>query len=207
MLRIYLISLALLLGTVSAHAQTVNPVIPPSDTESAPEVTGADYLIYTASIEFPLSQQTASKWIYGGFKVLAARGQTEHFETPVDVVNLSGQWAQEGSVRRIEYADGHFSLEKALVAKPYYFKSQNWAMTKPERQGLNYTLNEYSLTPVSNNSSRFSWTIYIKPNDDYALSGTRRAAEEGLQQWMDDTLYQMFSMACSEYGIDPNING
>lgn len=204
MLRSYLIALTFALSAVTTQAKAGNTIIPPSGSATAPAIQDTTHIVYTATIDFPLSQKTVSNWIYGGFKILAARGQTEHFETPIDVVGVSGTWAQVDSVRRIEYADGHYSLEKALLARPYYFKSLNWAMTKPERQGVDYTIMEYSLEPVSDNASRFSWSIHIMPNENYATSGSRRAVEEGLQQWMDDTLYQLYSMASSEFGYGPN---
>lgn len=182
-------------------------IIPPSDPDTVPEMAETGYITYSSSVDFPLSQKAVSGWIYEGFKILAARGRTNHFDKPVDTVQLAGTWAEEGAVRRIEYADGHFSLEKAIEAQTYYFKSLNWDMTRPDRQGADYTVIEYRLEPLSDDTSRFTWTLHIMPNEDYASMGTQRVVEQGVEQWMDDTLYQMFSMASSDFGYDINWDG
>lgn len=197
-------TLVTILGFVATSIATPSlgnsaPATPPVYTPP-PAIAQDGYITFTSRQTFPLPKEVASEWIYTGLKVLAARSQSENFSKPIEVENIKGKWPAVDSVRRTEFSDGHFIFERPIIADPYYFEYQVWGFTNPKRDAVDYTHSHYRLEDGSRGESVFTWTIKAKFKDGQEPT-SREGAAPGLQQMMDDTLYQLYSLAASEFGF------
>lgn len=202
MLRKLMITFLLALAPTVTQATPSLTTVALSHDLTAPKLAQTGYDTVSAHQDFPINSKDMSEWIYGGFKVLVARQSSEYFETPVDVIPLSGKWPETGSIRRVELADGHYANEQAILAQPNYFRYVIWDMSRPSLGGLDYVVAEYRLTSLPSGGSRFSWDYHVMKNDQYMTAGTAEVMELGVVPMMEDTLNSLYYLAKSHFEFD-----
>ena len=140
--RYFLVYLFVLVIAISGCSGDIPPpAVPPSDISSAPEIVDGDYAVYETQRTFNAPLVALRRWIEDDSKIVAAMEETDQIKKPVDVVVLSGVWPEDGAVRRLEFSDGHFVLERVLRNDfPNLFQYQVWNYTSAAGQNLDYAL-------------------------------------------------------------------
>lgn len=192
MLRLFpnFLTLALILFTLSACTSRVAPPsAPPIYQGTAPIVKEGRYAVYETERVFNAPLEPLRAFIEDSNKIVSAMEETENIKKPVDVVVLSGTWPEEGSVRRIEFSDGHYTLERVLKNDfPTLFRYQVWDFTAASGQHLDYALGQQAWEVLPNRQSRLKWTYKLRPNASFKKSIAQRFINSDMKPLMENAL-------------------
>ena len=174
----------------SACTSTVSPPSsPPEYTGIAPELTGGKYAVYETERVFNAPLEPLRAFIEDGNKIVAAMEETDNIKKPVDVVVVSGTWPQEGSVRRLEFSDGHYTLERVLENDfPTLFRYQVWDFTAAAGNNLDYALGQQAWQVLPDGRSKLTWTYSLKPNAGYKRFFVQRFVNNDMRPLMEKAL-------------------
>jgi ABC-type transport system substrate-binding protein len=180
----------LLLSTLSACASYVAPPsTPPIYDGTAPELKEGRYAVYETQRAFNAPLEPLRLFIEDGNKIVSAMEETENIKKPVDVVVLSGTWPEEGSVRRLEFSDGHYTLERVLKNDfPTLFRYQVWDFTAASGRHLDYALGQQAWEVLPNGQSQLTWTYKLRPNAGFKRPIAQRFINSDMKPLMDNAL-------------------
>ena len=180
----------IIVSTFSACASNVAPPSePPSYVGTAPEVKDGRYAVYETSRIFNAPLEPLRLFIEDGNKIVAAMDETENIKKPVDVVVLSGTWPEEGSVRRLEFSDGHYTLERVLKNEfPTLFRYQVWDFTAASGKHLDYALGQQAWKVLPDGTSQLTWTYKLRPNAAFKRPIAQRFINTDMKPLMENAL-------------------
>jgi hypothetical protein len=168
---------------------TQPPKEPPSFTGAAPEITGGKYAVYQTERTFNAPLEPLRAFIEDGNKIVAAMEETDNIKKPIETVVLYGHWPEEGAVRRLEFSDGHYTLERVLENDhPTLFRYQVWDFTAAAGNNLEYALGEQSWEALPDGTSKLTWTYSLKPNAGYKRFFVQRFVNNDMRPLMDNAL-------------------
>jgi hypothetical protein len=168
---------------------TLPPETPPSDISSAPEITNKGYAVYETVREFNAPLEPLRAYIEDGNKIVAAMEETANIKKPIDTVVLSGTWPEKGSVRRLEFSDGHYVLERVLENDhPTFFRYQVWDFTAAAGNNLDYAVGQQQWDILENGNSRLTWTYALRPNAGYKRFFVQRFVNNDMRPLMENAL-------------------
>lgn len=175
---------------LSACVGTVEPPSkPPTYTGAAPEISGGPYATYEAVRVFDAPLEPLRRYIEDGNKIVAAMEETDNIKKPVDVVVLFGDWPEEGAVRRLEFSDGHFTLERVLENDfPTLFRYQVWNFTAAAGKNLDYAVGQQAWEVLPDGQSQLTWTYSLRPNAGYKRFFVQRFVNNDMRPLMDNAL-------------------
>jgi len=175
---------------VTACAGSVAPPSePPQYTGVAPELTGGKYAVYETERIFNAPLTPLRAFIEDGNKIIAAMEETDNIKKPVDVVVVSGTWPNQGSVRRLEFSDGHYTLEQVLENDfPTLFRYQVWDFTAAAGNNLEYAVGQQAWEVLPDGRSKLTWTYSLKPNAGYKRFFVQRFVNNDMRPLMENAL-------------------
>ena len=175
---------------LSACAGTVSPpTAPPEYTGSAPDLSGGKYAVYETERVFQAPLESLREYIADGNKIVSAMEETDNIKKPIDVVVLSGTWPEQDAVRRLEFSDGHYTLERVLENNfPGAFRYQVWNFTAAAGNNLDYALGEQTWTSLPDGTTKLTWTYSLKPNAGYKRFFVQRFVDNDMRPLMDNAL-------------------
>ncbi|MEM0985512.1 MAG: hypothetical protein AAGJ32_04640 [Pseudomonadota bacterium] len=184
------LTISLFAAAATACTGTVAPPSePPQYTGSAPDLTGGRYAVYETERIFDAPLEPLRAFIEDGNKIVAAMEETDNIKKPVDVVVLSGTWPEEGSVRRLEFSDGHYTLERVLENDfPTLFRYQVWDFTAAAGNNLDYALGQQAWERLPDGRSKLTWTYSLKPNAGYKRFFVQRFVNNDMRPLMENAL-------------------
>lgn len=184
------LTLSLFAVAVPACAGTVAPPSePPQYSGTAPAPSGGNYAVYETERVFNAPLEPLRAFIEDGNKIVAAMEETDSIKKPVDVVVVSGTWPEEGSVRRLEFSDGHYTLERVLENNfPTLFRYQVWDFTAAAGNNLDYALGQQAWEVLPDGRSKLTWTYSLKPNAGYKRFFVQRFVNNDMRPLMENAL-------------------
>lgn len=115
--------------------------------------------------------------------------ETDNIKKPVDVVVLSGNWPAVGAVRRLEFSDGHYTLERVIENDfPVLFRYQVWGFTSAAGNNLDYAISQQSWKEIQPGQSQLTWTYSLRPNASYKRFFVQRFVDNDMQPLMNNAL-------------------
>ena len=174
---------------MACSGTTAPPDTPPDYTDAAPEITDGKYATYETERIFNAPLAPLRRFIEDGNKIVAAMEETDNIKKPVDVVVLSGIWPEENSVRRLEFSDGHYTLERVLENDfPTLFRYQVWGYTSAAGNNLDYALGQQAWEELPDGRSKLTWTYSLRANAGYKHFFIRRFVNNDMRPLMDNAL-------------------
>lgn len=165
------------------------PSEPPAYDGTAPELIDGRYATFETTRVFDAPLEPLRAFIEDGNKVVAAMEETPNIKKPVDVVVLSGTWPEEGSVRRLEFSDGHYTLERVLKNEfPYLFQYQVWEFTAESGKHLDYAVGQQAWEVLPDGRSELTWTYSLRPNAGYKRGFAQRFIDSDMKPLMENAL-------------------
>lgn len=165
------------------------PEVPPAYTGEAPEITEGKYAVYETERIFNAPLIAVRRYIEDGNKIVSAMEETDNIKKPVDVVVLSGTWPETDSVRRLEFSDGHYALERVIKNDfPTLFRYQVWNFTAAAGDNLEYAVGQQAWTELDAGRSKLVWTYSLRPNADYKQFFVQRFVNNDMRPLMDRAL-------------------
>ncbi len=165
------------------------PSEPPQYTGTAPDLSGGQYAVYETERIFIAPLEPLRAFIEDGNKIVAAMEETDNIKKPVDVVVLSGTWPEEGAVRRLEFSDGHYTLERVLENDfPTLFRYQVWNFTAAAGNNLDYAYGQQAWEALPDGRSKLTWTYSLKPNAGYKRFFVQRFVNNDMRPLMENAL-------------------
>ena len=126
--------------------------------------------------------------------------ETDNIKKPVDVVVLSGNWPEEGAVRRLEFSDGHYTLERVIENDfPTLFHYQVWDFTTAAGNNLDYAIGQQVWEEMESGQSKLTWTYSLRPNAGYKRFFVQRFVDNDMQPLMDNALDKVQAQANAEF--------
>lgn len=178
---------ALVLAACSSTSSP--PSEPPAYTGTAPDITGGEYAIYETERIFNAPLESLRAFIEDGNKIIAAMEETDNIKKPVDTVVVHGIWPEEGAVRRLEFSDGHYTLERVLENDhPTLFRYQVWDFTAAAGNNLDYAVGQQAWEARPDGTSKLTWTYSLKPNAGYKRFFVQRFVNNDMRPLMDNAL-------------------
>lgn len=188
-LRSFFGTMAVLLSLSACSNSVVPPENPPTYEGAAPIIKDGRYAVYETSRVFDAPLEPLRRFIEDGNKIVSAMEETENIKKPVDVVVLRGNWPENGSVRRLEFSDGHFTLERVLENDfPILFKYQVWNFTAASGRHLDYALGQQSWETLPNGNSKLTWTYKLRPNASYKKFIIQNFLDSDMKPLMENSL-------------------
>lgn len=196
-LKISVALLATAILAVSACAGNVAPPsTPPEYMGTAPDVSGGKYAVNKTERVFDAPLEPLRAFVTDGNRIVEAMEETDNIRKPVDLVILSGTWPEEGAVRRLEFSDGHYTLERVLENDyPTLFRYQVWNFTSSAGKNLEYGLGEQVWTSLPDGTTKLSWTYSLKPNAGHKRFFVQRFLNNDLRPLMDNALDKVKAQA------------
>lgn len=174
---------------VACAGNVAPPSIPPSDVNSAPEISGGPYATYETVRVFDAPLEPLRRYIADGNKIVAAMEETDNIKKPVDVVVLSGTWPEVGAVRRLEFSDGHYTLERVLEnAFPTLFRYQVWDFTAAAGNNLDYAVGQQAWEVLPDGRSQLTWTYSLRANAGFKRPFVQRFVNNDMRPLMENAL-------------------
>lgn len=172
------------------------PDIPPAYTGEYPEITEGAYATYETTRVFNAPLEPLRLFIEDGNKIVAAMEETDNIKKPVVVVVLSGDWPEEGAVRRLEFSDGHYTLERVIESNfPTLFRYQVWDFTTAAGNNLDYAIGQQAWQQIDSNQSKLTWTYSLRPNASFKRFFVQRFVDNDMQPLMDNALDKVQAQA------------
>ncbi len=177
-------------ATLSACSSTkAPPENPPQYTGQAPELSGKGYASHVATRVFNAPIEPLREYIQEEHRIVAAMEETDDIKKPVDLVYLHGDWPEEGAVRRLEFSDGHYALERVLKNDyPTYFQYQVWSFTNAAGSNLKYATGIQEWRDLGDERTEMTWTYKAKPNAGYKHFFVQRFVSNSLKPLMENAL-------------------
>lgn len=189
--KLILLLSVVLISILGACASNVAPPSQPPIYEkgTAPQLKDGPYAVYEAERIFNAPLEPLRLFIEDGNKIVAAMEETENIKKPVDVVVLSGTWPEEGAVRRLEFSDGHYTLERVLKNEfPTVFRYQVWDFTAASGKHLDYALGQQSWEVLPDGQSKLTWTYKLRPNAGFKRPIVQRFINTDMKPLMENAL-------------------
>ncbi len=187
--RLLIISALSIIALTACSKTVVPPTVPPAYDGTAPELKDGPYAVYETERLFNAPLEPLRRFIEDGNKIVAAMEETENIKKPVDVVVLSGTWPEEGSVRRLEFSDGHYTLERVLKNDfPTLFRYQVWNFTAASGKHLDYAMGQQSWDVISEGTSKLTWTYKLRPNAGFKRPIVQRFVKTDMKPLMENAL-------------------
>ncbi|MEL7540234.1 MAG: SRPBCC family protein, partial [Pseudomonadota bacterium] len=145
--------------------------------------------IYETERIFNAPLESLRAFIEDGNKIIAAMEETDNIKKPVDTVVVHGIWPEEGAVRRLEFSDGHYTLERVLENDhPTLFRYQVWDFTAAAGNNLDYAVGQQAWEARPDGTSKLTWTYSLKPNAGYKRFFVQRFVNNDMRPLMDNAL-------------------
>jgi len=188
-INMYIATLCSILILSSCSSTQAPPDVPPAYTGAFPEITEGRYATYETTRIFNAPLEPLRLFIEDGNKIVAAMEETDNIKKPVDVVVVSGNWPEEGAVRRLEFSDGHYTLERVVKNDfPTLFRYQVWDFTAAAGNNLDYAVGQQAWEEIESGQSKLTWTYSLRPNASYKRFFVQRFVDNDLQPLMDNAL-------------------
>jgi len=130
---------------ISGCAAPIPPETPPTDYNNPPAIIDGGYAEYIVRADFPYGVEETRQFMDTGSRMLMAMPDTDKIARPVAYEILQGNnWPETGAVRRLEFSDGHYAMERVL-------------------KNVDYIVGEQTLRPDGEGSD-FLWIYRVKPN-------------------------------------------
>lgn len=181
-------SLALALMT-GCSLQVEPPETPPTYTGSAPPIAEDGYAVYETRRVFDAPLEPLRRYIDEGSRIVANMEETDRIRKPIESVVLFGTWPEVESVRRLEFSDGHFVLERVIENEfPTLFRYQVWNYTSEAGRNLAYAIGEQSWRELPDGRSELTWTYRLMPNAAYKRPFVQRFTNTDMRPLMESAL-------------------
>ena len=165
------------------------PDVPPSDVSGFPALTDGPYATHVARGSFPAPPSDIRPWIDADSRFLYALPDVGDIARPVDFEVIAGEWPEEGAVRRLEFSDGHFALERIVENDlPGRFTYQVWDFTSATADNVSYIYGIQELVPSVEGGSDFTWTYNLKPNAGWKRGLVQRFVNKNIQPFLDGSV-------------------
>jgi len=149
---------------ISGCAAPIPPETPPTDYNNPPAIIDGGYAEYIVRADFPYGVEETRQFMDTGSRMLMAMPDTDKIARPVAYEILQGNnWPETGAVRRLEFSDGHYAMERVLEFSPERFRYQVWGFTSATAKNVDYIVGEQTLRPDGEGSD-FLWIYRVKPN-------------------------------------------
>lgn len=184
-----LIAISTVAVLTACAGNTEAPKTAPGYTGEFPAISDGPYATYETVRVFDAPLEPIRRYIEDGNKIVAAMEETDNIKKPVDVVVLSGDWPEVGAVRRLEFSDGHYTLERVLENDfPTSFRYQVWGFTAAAGKNLDYALGQQAWRELPGGRSELTWTYSLRPNAFYKKFFVQRFVENDMRPLMDKAL-------------------
>ena len=196
------IATGILAVTMAAcSADIAPPDVPPTYTGEAPAIRDGQYAEYETRRVFNAPLVPLREFIEGEQRIVGAMEETDQIRKPIDVVVVHGEWPQEGAVRRLEFSDGHFAMERVLENDfPTLFRYQVWNYTSAAGQNLDYALGQQAWRELPDGRSELVWTYRLKPNAWYKHHFIQQFVSNDMRPLMDNALDTVVEQAHAHFG-------
>ncbi len=173
----------------ACSSRVAPPETPPDYDGAAPTISGSGYAIYETTRAFEAPLIPLRHYIEEGGRIVANMEETDRIRKPVDAVVLHGTWPEVGAVRRLEFSDGHFVLERVLENEfPHHFRYQVWNYTSAAGGNLAYALGEQVWRERPGGGSELTWTYKLKPNAGFKRPFVQRFTDNDMRPLMENAL-------------------
>jgi len=184
--------LAVLVSTMvlgACSSAKTPPSEPPTYNGSSPAITEGAYATYKTSRVFNAPLEPLRHYISEGNKIVSAMEEIDNIKKPVDVKVLSGTWPDTGAVRRLEFSDGHYTLERVIENDfPTVFRYQVRNFTSAAGDNLDYAVGDQVWEVLSTGQSKLTWTYALRPNAGYKRFLIQRFVDNDMQPLMNTAL-------------------
>lgn len=189
-----------LVGCAGANAP---PSEPPTYTGDVPAITKGRYAVYETERVFNAPLEPLRIFLADGNKIIAAMEETDNIKKPIDAVVLSGTWPEDGAVRRLEFSDGHYTLERVIENDfPTLFRYQVWNFTTAAGNNLDYALGAQVWEALPDDQSKLTWTYSLRPNAGYKRFFVQRFVDNDMRPLMDNALDAVKAQADGAFAKD-----
>lgn len=183
-----------------AGCANVKPPETPPGLSTPPPITEGGYSTYQTTRVFNAPLVPLRQWIEEGNRIVAAMEETDRIKKPVNLVVLSGTWPETGSVRRLEFSDGHFVLERVLQNDfPNTFRYQVWDYTSAAGSSLSYALGEQSWRVLPDGRAELTWTYSLRARSPLFAPFVRGFVENDMKPLMDRALDRVVVEAQAQF--------
>lgn len=180
--------LSVLISVVSLAGCAANrpPATAPFDFSNPPPLVHEGYATHIAQARFPHDPATTRAFMDDGNKTLKAMPETENIPKIESYTLLKGQrWPEAGAVRRLNFADGHYAMERAIEFSPERFSYQVWDFTSKTGNNVAYVYGVQELKPRPDGGSDFVWTYSLKPNAGWKRPIVQRFVDRNISVLLD----------------------
>ncbi|MEM6545507.1 MAG: hypothetical protein AAF680_11410 [Pseudomonadota bacterium] len=193
-------SVLMLVALLGCEREIAPPAIPPSNVDSAPPIRDGAYAVYETSRTFSAPLVPLRRWIEKDSKIVAAMEETDRIKKPVAVVVLKGDWPDVNAVRRLEFSDGHYVLERVLENNfPTLFRYQIWNYTSAAGRNLSYAIGQQAWESSESGGAKLTWTYRLMPNAAYKRPFVQRFVDSDMRPLMDNALDRVQSWAIEAF--------
>ena len=177
------------------------PSTAPTDFSNPPAVVAdAKYASYTLTHEFDVPHLWLMDWLQQDDQFVKVMEETENIKKPIETVYLSGNWPEDGAVRRIKLSDGHYTFERVISnTLPDQFQYQIWAFTTKAGQNLDYTLGTQSWEALADDRTRLTWTYALKPDAGFKHGFVQGFVDSDIKPFLDGAVVRVAAQAEAAY--------
>lgn len=207
------LSLLSALGLAACASDLPPPAIAPTPQAiAAPDLDpDAKLASHTVVTDFAAPRDELQAWLFpsgvgstdpNGFgRIVLEMVETEKIRKPVAADYLSGDWPEQGAVRRLQLSDGHYVLERVLDnSLPESFTYQIWGYTTKAGQNIAYVLGEQTFEPLPDGGTRFIWTYGLKPRQAWKRPFVQGFVDSDIGPFLDGAMERVAERADAEIG-------
>ncbi|MEL6363102.1 MAG: hypothetical protein AAFR21_18710, partial [Pseudomonadota bacterium] len=104
---------------------------------------------------------------------------------------------------RLEFSDGHYTLEQVLENDfPTLFRYQVWDFTAAAGNNLEYAVGQQAWEVLPDGRSKLTWTYSLKPNAGYKRFFVQRFVNNDMRPLMENALDVVKAQADEAFSED-----
>ena len=148
------------------------------------------YVSVTHHVLIDAAPDEVWEWNNAASRTLQSIVQFENYPAVVGTTPLIGDWqpgGREGNRRRVEFADGHYLAEEALVDTRETFRYMIWGFTNAQRFAVSHGLAEFSFA-AEGDRTRLTWTYSFLPATNLLRPAVARFLTRTMSPMMTATL-------------------
>jgi len=194
--RSLIIAALFLAGPACTATNVAPPNVPPGLDAPVPLIDDRGLVTYKTTRVFEGPLEPVRWFIEDGSKIVAAMEETDRIRKPIEITVLKGTWPEVGSIRRLKFSDGHFTLERVLENKfPHLFRYQVYAYTSAAGQNIAYAIGQQRWERISESQSKLEWTYSLKPNAFYKKPFVDSFVNSDMKPLMENALDRVKAQA------------
>jgi|GEM_PF-4526786 len=185
------------------------PATAPTDFSNPPAViSDAKYASYELVYEFGVPHLWLMEWLSTDDRFVSVMEETENIKKPIETVYLSGDWPNEGAVRRVKLSDGHYTFERVIVNNlPDQFQYQIWGFTTKAGQNLEYTLGTQYWEVIDGDRTQLTWSYELLPNSGFKRGFVQNFVDSDIKPFLDGAVERVAANAEADYVTSNTLDG